>query len=75
MSGSHREATTTEHTRREQLAKFFYDIAKIICAGMVVGAFPTLLGGESLAIAICSLVLGTIATISSAIIANRVLTY
>ena len=75
MSGSHREATTKEHTRREQLAKYFYDISKIICAGMVVGIFPSLLSGESVHISVWSLSLGTFATIVFALMTNRVLTY
>lgn len=75
MSGSHREAHTKEQSRRELLAKYCYDLSKIVFATMVVGTFTAMFGeGDSLT-DLWRFLIGGLATILLAMTANRTLTY
>ena len=61
--------------RREKLAGFFFDLAKLIFAALVLGGLSPLLTDDTKIINWSIFVLGLIATSSLALFANQILKY
>ena len=62
-----------DKTRREKLAGFFYDLAKITFAGLVIGVLTPILSGVNGVSDWCSLFIGVVLTVLSAMLANKIL--
>ena len=75
QSGSQRTKTDKEKTRREQLAKYLYDVSKIFVAGMILVNITPLISGDFTWVNVVSFVFGILTAIPFAWIANRVLIY
>lgn len=67
------EGREKDKVRREKLAGFFFDSAKIIFAGMVVGGLTPLYSDEEKSLNSYMIGVGIIATILLAWIGNKIL--
>lgn len=67
--------TEREKIRREKLAAFFFDLAKLSYGGIAIGGIINIKLGEpsSIAYSISMTVLGLIASIALSILANQIL--
>lgn len=63
------------NVRKEKLAGFFYDLAKLIFAALVLGGLSPLLTDDKTIINWTIFILGLIATSSLALFANQILKY
>lgn len=61
--------------RREKLADFFYALAKLTFAGLVVGGISPLVTGTHGKVDWAVFIFGLVSTISMAWVANRILKY
>lgn len=68
-----KERKEKDKTRREKLAGFFYDLAKITFAGLVIGVLSPILSGANEVSDWYSVTIGIILTILSAMLANKIL--
>ena len=68
-----KERKERDRTRREKLAGFFYDLAKITFAGLVIGVLSPFLSGENEASDLYSITIGIVLTILSAMLANKIM--
>ena len=68
-----KEAKERDKVRRDRLAGFFYDSAKLVLAGVVIGGITPLYSDSSNRINIYVIFAGSIATILLAWIANKIL--
>ncbi|MDE6217304.1 hypothetical protein [Bacteroides sp.] len=62
-----------DRTRREKLAGYFFDTSKLILAGVVIGGITPLYSGNAKEINLYVIIVGVIATILLAWIANKIL--
>ena len=60
-------------TRREKLAGYFFDLSKLIFAGLVVGSVTPLFSDEGKGVNWITLVMGMLTTYVLAFSANRIL--
>ena len=67
------ERKEKDRTRREKLAGFFYDLAKITFAGLVIGVLSPIMSGVNELSDWCSLFIGVMLTVLSAMLANKIL--
>ncbi len=65
-----REERDRDKSRRENLGKFFYDLAKLTFAGLVVGGIVSLKPDTDISIDLYRVVIGGISTIIFARIGN-----
>ncbi|MGN1247968.1 MAG: hypothetical protein ACI4UO_05210 [Paludibacteraceae bacterium] len=63
------------NVRKEKLASFFYDLAKLIFAALVLGGLSPLLTNSDTIINLPIFIFGLIATCSLAFFANQILKY
>jgi uncharacterized membrane protein YjjP (DUF1212 family) len=71
-----KEHTTTQErnqARREKLAGYFYDLSKVIFAGLVIGGITPLFGDDKSNINWITVALGSFVTYIFAFLANRIL--
>lgn len=65
-----------EHERRSKLCDFLYDVSKLLISGVGVGGVTPFLMGQVLTVRhYISVVLGLLAAILFAYLANRLMTY
>ena len=69
----HKEAKEQDKMRRDKLAGFFYDSAKLVLAGVVIGGITPLYSDSSNRINVYVILAGSVATILLAWIANKIL--
>ncbi len=69
----HKEAKERDRIRKDKLAGFFYDSAKLVLAGVVIGGITPLYSDSSNNINIYVILTGSMATILLAWIANKIL--
>lgn len=62
-----------EKTRREKLAEYFFDMSKLIFAGLVIGGLTPLFSDNVTEMTWVTIVLGSISTFVFAVFANRML--
>ena len=76
ITGSQKQRFDKEKNRRDRMAAFFYDIAKLMFAGTIIANITVFLNEAPIRIAnIVVILLGLIWTYFFARIANRILTY
>ena len=68
-----KEVKEKDRTRREKLAGYFFDTSKLILAGVVIGGITPLYSGNTREINFYVIIVGIIATILLAWIANKIL--
>lgn len=68
-----KEVKEKDRTRREKLAGYFFDTSKLILAGVVIGGITPLYSGNTGEINLYVIIVGVIATILLAWIANKIL--
>lgn len=68
-----KEQKERDIARRDKLAGFFYDAAKLVLAGVVIGGITPLYSDNSNEINVYVIFAGSIATILLAWIANKIL--
>lgn len=68
-----KEKKEKEKTRREKLGGYFYDLSKLIFAGLVLGGLSPIFSGNSIGGNWVSILLGSVTTFVSAFFANRIL--
>ncbi|WP_288909896.1 hypothetical protein [uncultured Bacteroides sp.] len=68
-----KEVKEKDRTRREKLAGYFFDTSKLILAGVVIGGITPLYSGNTREINLYVIIVGIIATILLAWIANKIL--
>ena len=73
MSGKFAERQERNRTRREKLAGYFFDISKLIFAGLVIGGLTPLLREDYGSMSWAVIVSGAAATCIFAVFANRIL--
>ena len=62
-----------EKTRREKLAGYFFDMSKLIFAGLVIGGLTPLFSDNVTGMTWVTVVLGSVSTFVFAVFANRML--
>lgn len=65
-----REERERDKSRRENLGKFFYDLAKLTFAGLVVGGIVSLKPDTDISVDVYRVIIGSISTIIFARIGN-----
>lgn len=70
-----KEQRDIEKTRKEKLGGYFYDLSKLIFAGLVLGGLSPIFSGNNIEGNWIFIVLGSFATYLTAFFANRVLKY
>lgn len=73
ITGSQRERTDKVRLKKEKLAGFFYDLAKLVFAGTIVTSIPAITNLKD--VDAFTLFFGVCGTSFMAWIANRILTY
>lgn len=68
-----KEGKEKDKTRREKLAGYFFDLSKLSFAGLVVSIILPLFSNVANIILWLAVLFGTILTISSAMLANKIL--
>ncbi len=68
-----REQKERTKVSKEALGKYFYDVSKLILAGVVIGGFTPILSDKDADINILSVLIGSITAIFCAWIGNRIL--
>lgn len=68
-----REIRERQKTRRENLSKFFYDLAKLVFAGVVIGGIIQLYGNPTDWNLWVMVIMGTMVTYLIAYFANNIL--
>lgn len=68
-----RENRERQKTRRENLSKFFYDLAKLVFAGVVIGGIIQLYGNPTDWNLWVMVIMGTMVTYLVAYFANNIL--
>lgn len=74
-TGSSRDVKEKEHTRRELLAKYLYDVSKLFIATMFIVNIVPLFRGDVSVPDVMATVLGFLSAILIAWFANRLLIY
>lgn len=70
-----KEQRDIERTRKEKLGGYFYDLSKLIFAGLVLGGLSPIFSGNNIKGNWIFIVLGSFATYLTAFLANRVFKY
>ena len=68
-----KEGKEKEKTRREKLAGYFFDLSKLSFAGLVISIILPLFSNVENTILWLAALFGTVLTISSAMLANKIL--
>lgn len=68
-----KEGKEKDKTRREKLAGYFFDLSKLSFAGLVVSIILPLFSNVENTILWLAALFGTVLTISSAMLANKIL--
>lgn len=68
-----KEGKEKDKTRREKLAGYFFDLSKLSFAGLVISIILPLFSNVENTILWLAALFGTILTISSAMLANKIL--
>lgn len=68
-----KESKEKDRTRREKLAGYFFDTSKLILAGVVIGGITPLYSDNTKDINFYVVIVGIIATVLLAWIANKIL--
>lgn len=68
-----KEIKEKDRTRREKLAGYFFDTSKLILAGVVIGGITPLYSDNTKEINLYVVLVGIIATVLLAWIANKIL--
>ncbi|WP_106483907.1 hypothetical protein [Bacteroides sp. Marseille-P3684] len=69
------EAKERDKTRRDNLAKYLYDLSKLAFAGLVIGSFATVFTKDNVNISLLlySVLVGSVVTLLFAWLGNRIL--
>lgn len=68
-----KERKEKDKVRKEKLSSFFFDVAKLIIAGIVIGGIAPLNSSDYLNVNYSVVIFGTIASIFFAWIGNKIL--
>ena len=68
-----KEGKEKDKTRREKLAGYFFDLSKLSFAGLVISIILSLFSNVENTILWLAALFGTVLTISSAMLANKIL--
>lgn len=67
------EGKERKRTRKENLAKYFFDLSKLTFAALVLGGLSPLINNDMERISLSPIIMGTIAAYFFAFFANRIL--
>lgn len=68
-----KEVKEKDKVRKEKLASFFFDVAKLIIAGIVIGGITPMYNNDYLNVNYLVVIFGTIAAVFFAWIGNKIL--